>query len=48
MGWCSATTIFDAVAEALLTDGEVDKKRILATVVDTLEEGDWDCQCDSA
>ena len=48
MGWCSATRIFDAVAEALLTDGDIDKKRILETVIDALEDGDWDCQQDSS
>lgn len=48
MGWCSATEIFDAVASALLDGGDVDKKNVLEIVISALEDGDWDCQQDSA
>jgi hypothetical protein len=47
MGWCSATIIFDQIAEAILTDHPIDKQAILTTVVEALEDGDWDCQQDS-
>lgn len=48
MGWCSATVIFDAIAEIILSDNSIDKKAVLTTVINTLEDGDWDCQSDSA
>lgn len=48
MGWCSATIIFDKVAGALLDDQPPDKKSVLKVVIDALEDGDWDCQQDSA
>ena len=41
MGWCSATLIFDNVCDGLLED----TIRALAVA---LEDGDWDCQQDSA
>ena len=48
MGWCSATVIFDKVVGALLDEsGEVDKKAVIKELIDTLEDGDWDCQQDS-
>lgn len=50
MGWCSATLIFDKICDALLDDG--DKKptpeETIGALVDVLEDGDWDCQTDSA
>jgi len=49
MGWCSATVIFDNVAGALL--GKTEKqspKDVLKALVIELEDGDWDCQQDSA
>ncbi len=47
MGWASGVEIFDAVADALLADGDVDKKAVLRVLVDALEDGDWDTQSDS-
>lgn len=47
MGWCSATIIFDQIAQIILDDKPIDKKTVLRTVIDSLEEGDWDCQHDS-
>lgn len=48
MGWCSATVIFDQIAEIILSDKPVDKRLTLKAVVAALEDGDWDCQRDSA
>jgi hypothetical protein len=48
MGWCSGTYIFDAVAKVLLDDKPVDKKAMLITLIDALEDGDWDCHSESA
>jgi len=47
MGWCSATVIFDVVAEHILSDAPIDKKAILLLIANILEDGDWDCQQDS-
>lgn len=47
MGWSGAVHIFDEVAGALLAEGEIDKKSILKTVIEALENGDWDTQSDS-
>lgn len=49
MGWCSGTDIFDAVAKLILSKDEVSEEEIqvLKTLVDALEDGDWDCQGDS-
>lgn len=47
MGWASAVEIFDVVAGALLDKKEVDKKSVLKTLIETLEDGDWDTQEDS-
>lgn len=48
MGWCSATRIFDAVAGELLNEEPKDTKATLKELAMALEDGDWDCQCDSA
>jgi len=50
MGWCSATPIFDAVCRALFDKPKrkSDREEILMMVIGELEEGDWDCQQDSA
>ena len=48
MGWCSATQIFDAVAGELLSEGPKDPKSTLKELIRNLEDGDWDCQSDSA
>ena len=48
MGWCSGTEIFDQIAAIILSDKPLDKKATLKTVIKSLEDGDWDCQQDSA
>ena len=48
MGWCSATSIFDSVCEGLLDDKPKDTKEVIRELVVALEDGDWDCQQDSA
>lgn len=49
MGWCSATDIFDAVAEFVLSTDkpEQDQVDVLKVLADALEDQDWDCQDDS-
>jgi len=47
MGWCSGTEVFDAVAEAVLEEGEMDAKEILMIVAEVLRNNDWDCENDS-
>lgn len=47
MGWCSATEIFDTVVGALIED-EPDKVTTVKHLINVLEDGDWDCQQDSA
>jgi hypothetical protein len=50
MGWCSATDIFDKVAKFVIS-AEADtefKRETLMALIGALEEGDWDCQRDSA
>ena len=48
MGWCSATRIFDSVAAALLDEeSKTDVHSVLKELAIALEDGDWDCQCDS-
>lgn len=46
MGWCSATDIFDQVVGALL-EPPLDKETVIKSLIDELENGDWDCQQDS-
>lgn len=48
MGWCSATTIFDNVAGALLYKKPEKPEVILENLIEALEDGDWDCQQESA
>ncbi len=50
MGWCSATVIFDNVCDGLLGEGK-DKQtpeQVIRALAVALEDGDWDCQPDSA
>jgi hypothetical protein len=47
MEWCSATVIFDRIAEVVLSDRPIDKRAVLKTAIEALEDGDWDCQQDS-
>ena len=49
MGWASAGDIFDPVAEALVRchiDYD-DAVRILSTLIEKLQEGDWDTEHES-
>lgn len=48
MGWCSATEIFDNVVGGLIGDTKLSKKQIISNLIGALEDGDWDCQADSA
>jgi NADH:ubiquinone oxidoreductase subunit F (NADH-binding) len=45
MGWCSGTEIFDTVVKSL-ENGD-DKRETIKSLLQVLEEHDWDCQCDS-
>lgn len=49
MGWCSATDIFDPVCAEILkrVPDQKSQKKILVTLIDNLNEQDWDCQPDS-
>ena len=50
MGWCSATSIFDDVAEVVIDNESIpEEKRIavLAKLYTALRDEDWDCQSDS-
>jgi len=48
MGWASGVEIFDVVAGALLDDKkEINKKEVLKSLINVLEDGDWDTQNDS-
>lgn len=49
MGWCSATDIFDRVAQFVLKTNHTDdeKYEILYALAEELERHDWDCQGDS-
>lgn len=49
MGWCSATTIFDAMCKYLLESTRPDEEKVadLKVLAEQLEDGDWDCQQDS-
>lgn len=47
MGWCSATEIFDTMADILLGSQPVDPKEVLLRIAQVLEDNDWDCQHDS-
>lgn len=46
MGWCSGTVVFDAAVEAIL-DPNADKKYAIKALIESLEDLDWDCQCES-
>ena len=50
MGWCSATEIFDAVAEVVIDNEaipEPDRLKVITKLYDALTSDDWDCQNDS-
>lgn len=48
MGWCSGTEIFDMVCSVLLDKTERSKKEILKSLIEALDNRDWDCHGDSA
>lgn len=49
MGWASAGAIFDPVAQALvdLNADEHTKRRVLGSLIDALQDGDWDTEHES-
>lgn len=49
MGWCSGTTIFDTVMDAVVDylPNEEAKREVALKVAKTLWDGDWDCEADS-
>ena len=49
MGWCSGTKVFDDIAEDVLNSDlpEEAQFKVLLKLATSLEEMDWDCQCDS-
>ena len=50
MGWSSGVDIFDDVVTALIKDKNIPDKSKIAIAKQlriTLEDGDWDTQCDS-
>jgi hypothetical protein len=50
MGWCSATIIFDSVCDGLIGKGKSKQtpEQVIRALAAALEDGDWDCQQDSA
>ena len=48
MGWCSGTEIFDRIAKIVIENPQMNnRKELLVTLIDALEENDWDCQSES-
>lgn len=49
MGWASAGSIFDPIAQALIELNATDemKRRVLGRLIDVLSDGDWDTQDES-
>ena len=50
MGWSWGAEIFDPVAKCILESKLIrkDKVAFLVELIKTLENKDWDCQCESA
>lgn len=50
MGWSSGTRVFDPLAKWILESKLIrkDKVAFLVELIKTLEDKDWDCQCESA
>lgn len=46
MGWCGGTVVFDAAVKAILSP-VADKKQAIKSLIKTLEDSGWDCQCES-
>lgn len=46
MGWCGGTEIFDMIFETLFY-GPSNFKETLKSVIEKLEDMDWDCQDES-
>jgi hypothetical protein len=49
MGWASGDEIFDPVAQALIDLGAdaTTKRRVLGTLIDKLQDNDWDTESES-
>lgn len=49
MGWASAGSIFDPIAQALIDHGVDDELKLLVcdTLIGVLQEGDWDTEGES-
>ena len=49
MGWCSGTNIFDPVVKTILHEQVDDlvKIKIIKSLVQSLQDSDWDCESDS-
>jgi hypothetical protein len=49
MGWSSANSIFNPVAQALIDTGadDVTKRKVLGGLIAGLQEGDWDTEDES-
>jgi hypothetical protein len=49
MGWSSANSIFDPVAQALIDAGATPevKRKVLGDLINGLQEGDWDTEDES-
>lgn len=49
MGWSSANSIFDPIAESLIRSYEEDdlKTEILVSLINTLQNNDWDTEDES-
>lgn len=49
MGWSSGTDVFDPVVKAILNLNitEDEKMGVLVTLINSLQDADWDCESDS-
>jgi hypothetical protein len=49
VGWCSASDIFNQVADSLIETKASDeiKHKVLGDLCDSLQGEDWDCEYDS-
>lgn len=46
MGWCGGTDVFDDVMKEILKTKPLNT-RLVKTLINALENHDWDCQSDS-
>lgn len=49
MGWCSGTGVFDPVVKTVIeeTFDERVKRAVLKSLIEALQNHDWDCESDS-